>query len=103
MKLLAGMGYEPEVRKACRPRLVQILTTVFEQGIDEGSFRPLDAADMSRMFLGCLLEMFDLQAGGAPENDVKRFARTLIDAVLNGVHTRKRPPRGEASEHSSNP
>jgi AcrR family transcriptional regulator len=101
--LLARMGYQPEIKDACRPRFVQILTTVFEQGTKEGSFRPLDATDLSRMFLGCLLEMFDLQAGGAPENDVKRFAGTLIDAILNGVHTRKRPPRGEASEHLSNP
>ena len=80
MTRLARMGYQPEIKDACRPRFVQILTTVFEQGTKEGSFRPLDATDLSRMFLGCLLEMFDLQAGGAPENDVKRFAGTLIDA-----------------------
>ena len=97
VKLLAGMGYEPEIRKACRPRFVQILATAFEQGIDEGSFRPLDAADISRMFLGSLLELFDLQASGTPEKDVKRFAGTLIDAALNGVHTGKGLPPAQAA------
>ena len=103
MKLLAGMGYEPEIRKACRPRFVRMLTTAFEQGIDEGSFRPLDTADMSRMFFGSLLELFDLQASGAPKKDVKRFAGTLIDAALNGVHAGKSRPPVQASAHSSNP
>jgi len=89
LKLLAGMGYEPEMKTACRPRFVRILTTVFAQGIREGSCRTLDATDLGRMFLGCLSELFDLQKSGAPTSEVKRFADTLIDAVLNGIHTGK--------------
>ena len=63
-ELVTRMGYEPEIKKACRPRFVKILTAVFKQGIKEGSFLLLDARDLSHMFLGCLLELFDLQASG---------------------------------------
>lgn len=102
MKLVTRMGYEPEIKNACRPRFVQILTAVFEQGIKEGSFRPLDARDWSHMFLGCLLELFHLQVSGAPNSDVKRFADALIDTALNGIHVEKRPAPGEANTYSTN-
>ncbi len=95
VKLLAGMGYDSEIRKASRPRFMQILKTIFEQGIKEGSFRPLDTMDMSRMFVACLSELFDLQCGGASESDVKRFGGALIDATLNGIHAKKSPAAGE--------
>jgi AcrR family transcriptional regulator len=101
--LLARMGYQPEIKDACCPRFVQILTTVFEQGTKEGSFRPLDATDLSRMFQGSLMELFDLQASGAAGSHVQRFADTLIDAALNGVHVAKSFPPGQGSAHSSNP
>lgn len=105
LRLLAGMDYDSEIRKDLRPRLLQILTRVFEQGITEGSFRPHVAADTSRMLLGCLSEVFDLQASGAPEEDVNRFVRTLIGAVVNGfsLHPEKIPESGKASPSSPNP
>ena len=67
---MAGMDYDSKMRRDTRPRLLQILTAIFERGIEEGSFRPHDPTHTARMFLGCLLEVFDLQAGGTSNEDV---------------------------------
>ena len=37
IRLLAGMDYDSKIRKDTRPRLLQILTTIFQRGIEEGS------------------------------------------------------------------
>src|SRR5208283_127620 len=105
IKLMAGMDYDSKIRRDTRPRLLQILTAIFQRGIKEGSFRPHDPAHTGRMFLGCLLEVFDLQASGASNNDVNRFAETLIDATINGFSIRagKSPESGEASQTLSKP
>ena len=88
IRLLAGMDYDSKIRKDTRPRLLQILTTIFQRGIEEGSFRLHDPTHTGRMFLGCLLEVFDLQAGGASTEEVNSFAETLTDATLNGFSIR---------------
>lgn len=103
MKLLAKMGYDAELRKSCRPRLVQALIAIFEQGIQEGSLRPLNTTDLSRMFVGCLSELFDQQASGAPESEVRRFAGSLMEAVLRGTHAEKGPGGENAPSPPSNP
>jgi AcrR family transcriptional regulator len=103
MKLLTRMGYEPEIKNACRPRFLQILTPVFRQGIKEGSFRPLGAADLSRMFSGCLFELIDFQASGASESDLQRFSGVLIDTALNGIHANKGSVSDGANTHLTNP
>ena len=105
IKLMAGMDYDSKIRRDTRPRLLQILTAIFQRGIKEGSFRPHDPAHTGRMFLGCLLEVFDLQASGASNKDVNSFAETLIDATLNGFSIRadKSPESGKASPSSSKP
>ena len=100
LKLMAGMDYDSKIRRDTRPRLLQILTTIFQRGIKEGSFRPHDPTHTGRMFLGCLLEVFDLQASGASNQDVSSFAETLIDATLNGFSMS--PESGEASQDLSN-
>ncbi len=105
IKLMAGMDYDSKIRRDTRPRLLQIFTAIFQRGIKEGSFRPHDPAHTGRMFLGCVLEVFDFQASGASNKDGNSFARTLIDAILNGLSIRagKGPESGEASPSSSNP
>ena len=105
IKLMAGMDYDSKIRRDTRPRLLQILTSIFQRGIKEGSFRPHDPTHTGRMFLGCLLELFDLQASGASNKDVNSFAETLIDATLNGFSIRAdmSPESGEASQNLSNP
>ena len=47
IRLLAGMDYDSEIRKNTRPRLLQILTTIFERGIKEGFFRPHDPTQVA--------------------------------------------------------
>jgi len=105
IKLMAGMDYDSKIRKESRPRTLQMVTRVFEQGIKEGSFRPHDPTHTGRMFLGCLSELFDLQASGASEEDVNSFAETLIDANRNGfsIHADKSPEFGKTSPNSSKP
>ena len=104
IKLMAGMDYDSKIRRDTRPRLLQILTTIFQSGIKEGSFRPHDATHTGRMFLGCLSELFDMQAGGASNKDVSSFAETLIDATLNGFSIRadKSPESGKKGPRPSN-
>jgi AcrR family transcriptional regulator len=104
LKLMAGMDYDSKIRRDTRPRLLQILTSIFQRGITEGTFRPHDPTHTGRMFLGCLLEVFDLQASGASNQDVNRFAETLIDATLNGfsICADMNPESGEASQNLSN-
>ena len=84
IRLLAGMDYDSEIRKQSRPRFCKSLRTVFEQGIKEGSLGPHDPTHAGRMLLGCLSELFDMQAGGASDEDVSRFAETLVGATLKG-------------------
>lgn len=50
--LLAREDQVGQIRKDTHPRLLRILTTIFEQGIREGSFRPHNVAYTSRMFQG---------------------------------------------------
>src|SRR5271166_6915023 len=63
IKLMAGMDYDSKIRRDTRPRLLQILATIFQRGIEDGSFRPHDPTHTARMILGCLSELFDMQAG----------------------------------------
>jgi len=88
IRLLAGIDSNSEVRKDIRPRMLRILMTIFKQGIEDGSFRPHNPMHTSRMFLGCLTELFELQAGGASNEEVQGFAETLIDAAVNGFSIR---------------
>ncbi len=87
-KLVVEMDYYSELRKASGPRLLQMLTTIFEQGVKEGSFRPHDPSHTGRIFRGALRELFDLQLSGASDKEVNRFAGTLIKTLLAGISVR---------------
>jgi TetR/AcrR family transcriptional regulator, cholesterol catabolism regulator len=84
IRLIAGADHGTEVKKDVRPRLMKILTALFEQGIREGSFRPHNPAMTSRLFLGCLSELFELQAEGASSEEIDEYVGVLLDAVVNG-------------------
>ncbi|MEN6367790.1 MAG: TetR/AcrR family transcriptional regulator [Thermoguttaceae bacterium] len=105
LKLLAGAEQSDQIRKDVRPRILQLLTDIFEQGIREGSFRPHNAAHTGRMFLGCLIELFELQADNAPDEEVNGYVGVLIDAVLNGfsIHVEKGPKSDKFSPNLSTP
>ncbi|MAT68157.1 MAG: hypothetical protein CMJ58_01400 [Planctomycetaceae bacterium] len=80
--LSEGGGGEEQLRRDGRLRLLQILNGVFEQGVQEGAFRPHNAAHSSRMFHGSLAELFELVKEGASDEEVNSFAALLIDAVF---------------------
>jgi AcrR family transcriptional regulator len=91
IRLLVGADQSDQIRKNTRPRLLKLLTAIFEQGIREGSFRPHNSAHTGRMFLGCVSELFELQADDAPSAEVNDYVEVLIDTVLNGfsIHAQK--------------
>jgi TetR/AcrR family transcriptional regulator, cholesterol catabolism regulator len=103
IRLLAETDQEHQVKKSIRPRFLRLLASIFERGIEEGTFRPHDHAHTGRMFLGCLTELFELQADDAPSEEVSGYVAVLIDAVLNGfsIHAEKGRTSGEASASSS--
>jgi AcrR family transcriptional regulator len=105
IRLLAETDQDHKVRKSTRPRFLRLLTSLFEHGIKEGSFRPHNPAHTGHMFLGSLSELFELQADGASNEEVSEYVGSLIDAVLNGfsIHAEKRPASGDAGPSSSNP
>ncbi len=105
IRLLAETDQEHKIKKTTRPRFLQLLTVLFEQGIGEGSFRPHNPAHTGRMFLGCLSELFELQMDGAADEEVGDYVGVLIDAVLNGfsLHAEKSPQSAKESPGSSNP
>ncbi|MCE5266797.1 MAG: TetR/AcrR family transcriptional regulator [Planctomycetaceae bacterium] len=91
IRLLAGANQGDEVRKEVRPRFLRMLTAIFEQGIREGDFRPHNPALTGRMVLGCLTELFELQAEDASQEEIDEYVRVLIDAALHGfsIHAGK--------------
>jgi TetR/AcrR family fatty acid metabolism transcriptional regulator len=105
IRLLAGAEQSEQIRKNVRPRFLRLLTTLFEQGIREGSFRSHNPAHTGRMFHGCLSELFELQAAGASDAEAKDYVGVLIDSVQNGfsIHTEKSPTSGNEGPSSSNP
>lgn len=103
IRLLAEAGQDSQIRRRSRPCLLRILTSVFEQGIAEGCFRPHNASQSGHMVLGCLAELFELQASETPETEAREYVDALIAAICHGftIHTERMPPSDEASSSSS--
>ena len=99
IRLLKGSDQGGEIRRDTRPRMLRMLTAVFEQGIQEGSFHPHNPAYIGRMLHGSLSELFELQAEGASNEEINGYVEALVDAVVNGmsIHVRTLPKCGEAS------
>jgi hypothetical protein len=55
----------------------------------DGTFRPHNPSYSARMFLGCLSELFELQADDASSEEVNGYVGALIDAAVDGlsIHT----------------
>ncbi len=105
IRVLASSDQESEVRRTVRARLLKIVTSVFERGILEGSFRPHKSAQTGRMFLGVLSELLELQAGDVTNAEVNEYVEVLIGAIRNGfsIHVAKNPESAKATPRSSNP
>lgn len=84
IRLLAETDQQHTVRRNARPRFLQILAAIFAQGIEEGSFRRLNPAHTGRMYLGCFAELFEMQADGASDEEVRDYVEVLIDATVHG-------------------
>ena len=85
IRLLGESNQGDAMRKKCRPRLLEAFTAIFEQGIVDGWFLPHNPAHTGRMFLGCLGEMFELQASNASEEAVREYVEVLLNAVVHGL------------------
>jgi AcrR family transcriptional regulator len=83
IRLLAESEQESYVRREVRPRVLQILTRIFEQGVREGSFRPHNPVHTARMFKGCYVGLFDMQAEGASEEAVREYVEVLVSVLRN--------------------
>lgn len=105
IRLLRETSQESAAKKDVCPRALEIFTTIFERGIEEGSFRQHNPAYTGHMFLGCLMQLFEIQAGGASTEAVSEYVNVLIDAVLNGfsIHTEPAGKANDAIPHLSNP
>jgi AcrR family transcriptional regulator len=91
LRLLVNSDQEYQVKQRTRPRILEAFTTIFEEGIKEGSFHPHNPAHTGRMFLGAFREIFELQSSSASEEAVNDYVETLIDAAMHGlsIHVRK--------------
>lgn len=105
IRFLAGKDQVGQIRRDTHPRSLRILTTIFEQGIREGSFRPHNAAHTGRMLQGCFSELFELQKDGASSDDMQGYVEALIDTVDRGfsLDAEKTSKPDEAALRSSNP
>jgi AcrR family transcriptional regulator len=84
IRLLVELRQDRDIRNNTRPRFLQIFTSIFEQGIRDGTFRPHNPVHTGRMFLGCLAELFELQAKDTPADEVDGYVTALIDAAIRG-------------------
>lgn len=102
IRLVAESDQGSKARKGSRPRILELFKTIFEQGVQDGSFRPHNSAHVGRMFAGCLSELFELQAVHDSEEDAREYVDMLIDATLHGfcIHAKKTPAPGEAKQNS---
>jgi AcrR family transcriptional regulator len=105
IRLLKHSEQEGPLKKKTRPRILEAFTTIFEQGIQEGSFQPHNPAHTGRAFLGAFSELFDLQASNASEEVVREYLEMLIDAALHGltIHVQKNQAAKEARSRSAKP
>lgn len=84
MRLLAQADQDRRIKRNARPRILEAITAIFEQGIQEGSFQPHNPAYTARMFLGCLRELFELQLSSASDEAATEYVAVLIGAVRQG-------------------
>ena len=99
IRLLAQADQNQQVKQSTRPRVLEAITAIFEQGIEEGTFQPHNPAYTSRMFMGCLAELFELQMSSASDEAASEYVGILIGAVRQGfsIHVAKSPEPGTAS------
>ena len=63
----------------------QLLAEIFDQGIAEGVFRPVDPLRLARMFLGLCTGAFDSQPELGGREQRESVHRLVMGAFLNGI------------------
>ncbi len=99
MRLLAQADQNQQLKRSVRPRILEAITAIFEQGIEEGSFQPYHPAHTARMFMGCLSELFELQMSSTSDEAATEYVGILIGAVRGfSIHVANSPGPGTASQ-----
>jgi AcrR family transcriptional regulator len=100
-KALIGMfvhsDQEYQRCRRIRPQILECFTTIFEQGIQEGSFHSHNPAHTGRMFLGAFRELYEMLASSASEEAANEYVGVLIDAALHGLSIHVRPGTSKES------
>ena len=68
-----------------REEAIAVLRTIFQQGIEEGAFRPFDASRAAEMFFGAVMASIEHQLITGEERPVDESVGSLIDVFLHGV------------------
>jgi len=68
-----------------RDAAMEQLRIVFQQGIEEGVFRPLDPQCMAELFFGAVMVTFDQQILSGETRPIEETIDTLMDIFLRGV------------------
>ena len=102
LRLLVESNQDRRVKSTGRVRILEAITTLFEQGIKEGSLLPHKPACVARMFLGCLTELLELQVSNASDEVTREYVEVLVGAVLHGftIHAEKKPAADESGLRS---
>jgi TetR/AcrR family transcriptional regulator, cholesterol catabolism regulator len=72
-------------KEAARTTLFQHFANIFEQGMDEGAFRRIDAAQVARMFMACVMELCEAQVASGENDQVHRQIEALLQFFLHGI------------------
>ena len=68
-----------------REEAIAVLRTIFQQGIEEGTFRPFDVSRAAEMFFGAVMASVEQQLALGEERPVDESVGSLIDVFLHGV------------------
>ena len=68
-------------------------STIFQQGIQEGLFRPVDPTELAQMFVGALAEFAQWRVAAGRPPQVEQTMETLLGVFLNGISA-EQPQQG---------
>jgi TetR/AcrR family transcriptional regulator, cholesterol catabolism regulator len=63
----------------------QHITAVFEQGIDEGTFRSVAPAQAARMFMACVSELCEVQVASGKSDQAHGQIEAMMQFFLHGI------------------
>lgn len=74
-----------EYKQSCRTKGIADLTVIFEQGIAEGVFRPVNALRAAEVLLGAVIVSTEQQLSTNEHRPAEEWVNTLMDLLLNGL------------------